>query len=86
MISKYRKKIDKIDRKIIKLLKQRLIITNRIGMIKKKNNLPICDKKREEYISQKLENNSKKYKINKRYLEDIFKIILKNLKDNQNKI
>ena len=52
-IKKYRKKIDKIDSKLIKLLEKRLFIVNKIKEIKKRNKLQLQDIKREREILEK---------------------------------
>lgn len=53
MIEEYRKKIDEIDEQLIKLLEERLDISVKIGEYKKKNNLDVLDKKREELVIEK---------------------------------
>lgn len=45
-----RKKIDEIDDKLLILLKERLVVSKKIGEIKKKNNMPIYDPVREQEI------------------------------------
>jgi len=62
-----RKKIDKIDDKIIDLLEKRFLLAKEVKKFKKK----IKDKKREEEILSK---------IKSIYIQDIYKIILKNSK------
>ncbi len=53
MIDYYRKKIDEIDKEIIKLYEKRLSISTKIGDYKKQNNIPILNKNREEEIIKK---------------------------------
>lgn len=49
-----REKIDKLDKKIVKYLEERIKITEKILDLKTKLHLPITDKKREEEIINKL--------------------------------
>lgn len=75
-IEKFRKKIDDIDVKLSKLLKNRAELTLEIGKIKESNKLPLKDKKREEKILEKFETT---------YEKEIFKKILKESKRYQAK-
>lgn len=45
-----RKKIDEIDDKLLALFKERLEISKKIGLLKKKNNMKIFDPQREQEI------------------------------------
>lgn len=53
-IEKCRKKIDRIDRRLIRLLSRRYANIRIIGRIKKSNNVPIVDKERENEILNKI--------------------------------
>lgn len=46
----FRKEIDEINVKLIQLFKQRMEVSKKIGDVKKENNLPIFDAKREKEI------------------------------------
>ncbi len=59
-IEKLRKRIDSIDREILKLLNERAKIARRIGNIKKENNLEIHVPERERAIFEKILNLNKK--------------------------
>ncbi len=50
MLNKYRKQIDKIDKKIIKLFEKRMDIARHVGEYKKEQNIEILDKEREKEI------------------------------------
>lgn len=81
-IEKNRKKIDKIDEKIIKNLITRFKLTNEIGRYKKKNDIKIKDLKREKEIFD----NIYKYTDNKKEqdnIKEIYKKILLVSKRNQ---
>ncbi len=50
MIETARKKIDEIDNKLLQLLAERLEICKELGEYKKRHNLPIKNKEREEEL------------------------------------
>jgi len=55
----FRRKIDKIDNRIVVLLEERFGVSRRIKKYKSKNHLPIEDKKREkEILVSKIKNSS----------------------------
>lgn len=68
-----RKKIDDIDKEILKLLIKRFETVSILGIIKKRNKIPIIDKKRENKILNKALKFSNKYGklLEKIYLEII---------------
>ena len=79
-----RNKINKIDDEIIKLFQERMISAERIAEYKKKNNLPVFDKKREQEILGKITEKSspefkdfsvelyeKIFELSRRYQEEI---------------
>ncbi len=45
-----RKKIDEIDDKLLVLFKERLEVSKKIGLLKKKHNMKIFDPQREQYV------------------------------------
>lgn len=53
-IEEARKKIDEIDSELIKLFEERMKTAQQIAEEKKKKNLPVFDKKREEEILEKI--------------------------------
>lgn len=52
-IASLRNKIDQVDKKILKLLKERMSIIAKIGKIKKAHKIAVKDKKREEIVLKK---------------------------------
>ena len=62
-INELRNKIDEYDDKILTLVTKRLEISDKIGSIKKKSNLEILDKNRENEIISRL---AKKFKMLKK--------------------
>lgn len=72
-----RNQIDGIDTEILKLLKKRMSFVIKLGKLKKKNGMPIADKKREEEMMKKLEKQSKKINLNAEFIKKIYKNIFK---------
>ena len=70
----YRKKIDKIDKKLQKYLGKREILIKKIGEIKKKNKIKVSDKTREKEVLGK---------IKSPYIKKIFKSIIEISKASQ---
>lgn len=73
-IKNLREKINNIDSKIALLLKERLTSVQKIGKIKKSQNLPIKDTERETRILSTLDTD---------YEKEIFKIILSESRKHQ---
>ncbi|MEK6983265.1 MAG: chorismate mutase [Nanoarchaeota archaeon] len=82
-IEHYRKKIDDVDRNIVKLLTLRLDLAKRIGSYKKTNKIGIIDKKRELRIIRNIKRNLNK--SNKNFIIAIFKNIIHYSKRAQSK-
>ena len=58
-ISDWRKRIDEIDRKLVKLLSERSRCAIEVGKLKRSLNLPVYDSGREEKIFNKIIANNK---------------------------
>lgn len=86
IIKKLRKKIDKVDKKLLEILAERFKLTGQLGIYKKKHHLPIEDKKREKEIFKKRKILAKKLNLDSLLIEKIFKLIIKNVKKNHKKI
>lgn len=54
MIEDYRNEIDKIDKELMKLFKERIDVVSKIKEYKISNNLPVLDEKREKELIKKL--------------------------------
>ena len=67
-----RKKIDQIDRSVARLLMLRIETVRKIGKIKKTNNAPALDRKREAQVI----NNVKKSSQNNKFIADIYRRII----------
>lgn len=70
----HRRKIDKIDHKLMKLLEKRLDSARKIGEYKKKNGMKIIDKKREKEI---LKDRVKNSKLSKDFTKKLFSVIIR---------
>ncbi|MDF1498031.1 MAG: prephenate dehydrogenase/arogenate dehydrogenase family protein [Patescibacteria group bacterium] len=78
-IKSLRSLIDNTDNEMINLLSKRFEYVKKIGQIKRENNLPIIDKKRENFIlGKKLANKKIDEKFSKKLFELIFKESYKN--------
>ena len=81
-----RKKIDKIDKKIVELLVERFKLTKKVGIYKKEKNMPALNKEREINIFKERKNWAKNMNLNPFLVEKIFKLIIKDVKKNHQKI
>ena len=75
-IEKHRKKVDKINQKILKLLYKRMTVCKKIGCYKKSNNEKITDKEREKQMLKRISHQLSKYNLSKPFVNTIFKEIL----------
>ena len=78
-----RKKIDEIDDKLLLLFKERLEVSKKIGLLKKKHNMKIFDPQREqEIIDGCTQNISEDEKV---YVEKFLRNLMDISKEVQNK-
>lgn len=70
-----RRKINKIDDQILKLLKERVDLVKKVGEYKKRDNLAIKDVKREEEVVEGLINKAKDYDLPKNLIQKIWREI-----------
>lgn len=75
-IENLRVEIDKLDQKILKLLKQRFHATQKIGMVKKSTRSNILDEKRESEIFANLIKTGKSLKIKDDFIISLWKQII----------
>lgn len=85
-LKNFRQKLDKIDKKLLKVLAERFKVTHKVGIFKKKHNLSACDKKREKEIFQERKLSAKEFNLDPFLIEKIFKLIIKKVKENHRKI
>ena len=77
MLDKYRKKVDKIDKKLIKLFEKRMDVARCVGEYKKENNLEILDTAREKEILENrvmLTKNSEYKEYTSEFLESLMNV------------
>jgi len=78
-----RKKIDCVDKKILKLLSKRFVLTDKIGKIKKLEQIEIEDKNRETEPVDKFVSFSEKSNLDKKFTLDLLQLILQESKKRQ---
>jgi len=83
-ITALRKRIDAIDEQIMKLLSERVELSQKIGKIKKKLNKPILDTKREREIYDQIKKSANKMAISPDDCIIVFNKIIRMCKNAQN--
>lgn len=71
-----RQQIDKVDRQIIELLKQRFLVTNKVGQYKKQEGLPAQDKAREKVQMARIEELASEAGLNPKLATDLLRVII----------
>lgn len=79
-----RKKIDRLDEKILELLARRFSLAKEAGLEKSKKGIPLKDQKREKEIIAKLLRKNLKVKISSAFLAELFTLIIEESKRIQN--
>ena len=82
-LEKLRKEIDEVDEEILKNLSKRKNLVREIAKLKKSMNLPVMDAEREKKVLDNLKNKAKEKRLNKKFVESIYKIVLKNSREEQ---
>lgn len=72
-----RKKIDRIDNKLIKLLMKRNEAVRVVGIYKKENNIPTLDKKRWNKVLKNRLESAKKLGLSEDFVEKVWNLIHK---------
>jgi len=80
-LEKSRKKIDKIDAELVKILAKRFKITKQIRKYKKINKLPLIDRKRENSILETKIKLAKILKLDPDLIKNIFMLIFEKAKN-----
>lgn len=75
MLANYRHQIDKLDKQLLTLLKERFEITNKVWIYKKENNLPIIQKERYDALLEEKIKLWKEAGLDEEFIKDIFDII-----------
>ncbi len=81
-VKELRKRIDKIDREIVRLLEKRIGIAKEIGRLKRDTGAEIFDPEREREV---LENISDSTKINREFVRNLFGSIIEYCKNEEEK-
>ena len=68
-----REEINNLDQELLELLEERFLLCEQIGEIKKENNLPIEDKKREAQIIQTKVNSTS---LDREFVKNLYALIL----------
>jgi len=82
-LTDYRETIAKIDEDILIALYRRREISKKIGEFKRKNNLKIEDKNRENELLENLKQKAELWNINENFVETIWKTIIEDSKKKQ---
>ncbi len=82
-IESMRKKIDHLDKKLLRTLVRRFQASRKIGQMKAKNNLPVEDKERERELLESVKKRAKSLNLNSLFVEKMFKEILVESKNQQ---
>ncbi len=75
-INKIRKKLDKVDVRLLKIIKERSLLVDKILKYKKKKN-EVVDQKRINFILKRIKKFSKKVKIDPNITVSIWKAMIK---------
>jgi monofunctional chorismate mutase len=81
-----RKKIDKVDDEIVNLLGKRKDLVKEVAEIKKSLDKKIFDKSREQQLIEKLRQKAREKNIDEGFICSLYRVILKNSKEEQEKI
>lgn len=84
-IESIRGKIDRLDKKLLKLLVERFFLTKKIGRIKRNRGLAIEDLVREEEILSTRASEGEGLKVDSHFVRRLFKLILVQSKTLQKK-
>lgn len=84
MLDEYREKIQNIDKEIFNLLEDRFILTNKVGLYKKDNNLNIENLEVERKIIKNAQSNFKN--LDPFFVEKLYNIIFNESKKKQREL
>ncbi len=80
-----RKKIDTYDKKILRILGMRILLSQEIGRVKETRGIPIEDEKREKEILENGEKQAKMLKLDPEFVRKVYKLLLEESKRKQKK-
>lgn len=76
-ISPLRRDIDELDRELLKILKRRFRVVEKIGQIKKEYNTKLLDKARWQLVINNIRLKAKEENLNPDFVEDLWNLIHK---------
>ncbi|MFH1657403.1 MAG: chorismate mutase [bacterium] len=76
-LEKLRGQIDKIDKKLLKILAERFVLTRKVGEYKKEASLPARDKVREKQVFAQRKKWAEELDIDRSLVEKLFQLIIK---------
>ncbi len=82
-IDSLRSRIDKLDTKILRLLKRRFKTVEKLSIRKRQEDLPIKDVQREERIHKSIAQRAKSFHLNPSFTKKLFTLILDESKNIQ---
>ena len=85
-LEKLRIEVDKSNKKIIEEISNRFLITRKIGEIKASQNIVSFDKNREDIVLENVGELARNNNLNENMIKEIFKIIMKEVVLEHNKI
>ena len=85
-LEKLRIEVDKSNKKIIEEISNRFLITRKIGEIKASQNIVSFDKNREDIVLENVGELARNNNLNEDMIKEIFKIIMKEVVLEHNKI
>lgn len=82
-LKKAREKIDEVDDAILASLKKRFEIVKEIGLLKKKEGIPIHDPEREKEMFSRFKEHALLYSLDSEFIENLWNVILKESREIQ---
>ena len=79
-----RNKIDILDGKLLRLIKRRMILVQKISDVKKAGKIKLEDKKREKEILSKIKYQANSLLMDKAFVTEIFRLLINQSKKIQN--
>lgn len=74
-LREWRAEIDALDGELLTILAKRMKIVQKIGTLKKKNNIPLLDTKRWREVLKVTVSQAKALKLSKKFITDLYTLI-----------
>jgi len=75
-LEEYRRKIDRTDSEIVRLLAERMREVKKIGRLKRENSLPVIDEERERQVYRRVMEIAREYGLCPEHIRDIYRVII----------